>query len=109
MFWHVRRDSNPQPAVLETAALPIEPLTCEARSLGFLVRDMLVAPRAVLLELDATGMLALVLRGRVVPPFALGAFKSDDVSHGRISLASFFDRGSWRRCPRAVGAGQAGD
>ena len=24
---HVRRDSNPQPAVLETAALPIEPLT----------------------------------------------------------------------------------
>ena len=23
--WHGRRDSNPQPAVLETAALPIEP------------------------------------------------------------------------------------
>jgi hypothetical protein len=22
--WHARRDSNPQPAVLETAALPIE-------------------------------------------------------------------------------------
>jgi hypothetical protein len=25
--WHVRRESNPQPAVLETAALPIELLT----------------------------------------------------------------------------------
>ncbi|SMG65307.1 hypothetical protein BMETH_3257_0 [methanotrophic bacterial endosymbiont of Bathymodiolus sp.] len=25
--WQARRDSNPQPAVLETAALPIEPLT----------------------------------------------------------------------------------
>ena len=24
MIWHARRDSNPQPAVLETAALPIE-------------------------------------------------------------------------------------
>ncbi len=24
--WQARRDSNPQPAVLETAALPIEPL-----------------------------------------------------------------------------------
>src|SRR5690349_3301643 len=26
--WHARRDSNPQPAVLETAALPIELLAC---------------------------------------------------------------------------------
>ena len=30
--WHTGRDSNPQPAVLETAALPIElPVQCESR------------------------------------------------------------------------------
>src|SRR5512134_3601314 len=27
-LWQVRRDSNPQPSVLETDALPIELLTC---------------------------------------------------------------------------------
>ena len=30
--WQVRRDSNPQPSVLETDALPIELLTCAWRS-----------------------------------------------------------------------------
>ncbi len=28
--WQARRDSNPQPAVLETAALPLELLACDA-------------------------------------------------------------------------------
>src|SRR5687768_11506645 len=35
--WHARRDSNPQPAVLETAALPIELLAyrnCDASEKG---------------------------------------------------------------------------
>jgi hypothetical protein len=27
-LWQARRESNPQPAVLETAALPIELLAC---------------------------------------------------------------------------------
>jgi hypothetical protein len=27
-IWQARRESNPQPAVLETAALPIELLAC---------------------------------------------------------------------------------
>ena len=29
-IWQAKRDSNPQPAVLETAALPIELLACNA-------------------------------------------------------------------------------
>ncbi len=33
MKWHARRDSNPQPAVLETAALPIELLAYIDKSL----------------------------------------------------------------------------
>ena len=30
--WQARRESNPQPAVLETAALPIELLACNYTS-----------------------------------------------------------------------------
>ena len=43
---HVRRDSNPQPAVLETAALPIEPLTY---LFGFFMKRMLAAVTAIFL------------------------------------------------------------
>jgi hypothetical protein len=32
-LWQARQESNPQPAVLETAALPIELLACVANSL----------------------------------------------------------------------------
>src|SRR4029453_17141747 len=32
--WQARRESNPQPAVLETAALPIELLACAANGTG---------------------------------------------------------------------------
>src|SRR4030042_205386 len=35
--WQVRQDSNLQPAVLETAALPIELLTCRPSLFDFLV------------------------------------------------------------------------
>jgi hypothetical protein len=41
--------------------------------LGFLVNVVLVAPRAILLPLDALGMRALVLRGEVVAVFTLVA------------------------------------
>src|SRR5699024_7855501 len=37
--WQARRDLNPQPAVLETAALPIELLACVGRSEGLEVRN----------------------------------------------------------------------
>jgi hypothetical protein len=41
--------------------------------LGFLMHVVLVAPRAILLPLDALGMRALVLRGEVVAVFTLVA------------------------------------
>src|SRR5829696_2421104 len=45
-----RRDSNPRPAVLETAALPTELLPSVCQSLpGLPVRRVMAAPRAILL------------------------------------------------------------
>jgi hypothetical protein len=35
--WQVRRVSNPQPAVLETAALPIELLTCLIKFIDYVL------------------------------------------------------------------------
>ena len=88
---HVRRESNPQPAVLETAALPIELLTyhlfalfaggdtaaqlnkllsCVTKLeyeselkmlLGFFMRCSLLAPRAVLLVLNPSGLFFFIL------------------------------------------------
>src|SRR4029077_12535783 len=52
-------------------ALPSPPL------LRFLVRLVLVAPRAELLPLRPLRVLAPVLRGEVVPAFAHGAFHDD--------------------------------
>src|SRR6056297_3664755 len=37
--WQARRDSNPQPAVLETAALPVELLACNIRPVVKLIDD----------------------------------------------------------------------
>jgi hypothetical protein len=95
---HVRRESNPQPAVLETAALPIELLTyklfalfaggetaaqlnkllsCVMKSkfqsalknlFGFFMRCPLLAPRAVLFVLNPTGLLFLILCCRIIAP-----------------------------------------
>ena len=98
---HVRRESNPQPAVLETAALPIELLTyhlfalfaggdtaaqlnkllscvikLEYKSelkmlLGFFMRCPLLAPRAVLLILDPSGLFLLILCCRIIAPLTI--------------------------------------
>src|SRR5690242_8548849 len=51
------------------------------------VRGVLPAPPAVLLELEAVGVVLLVLDGVVVPAFALGALEGDDRFHRSISLA----------------------
>jgi hypothetical protein len=48
------------------------------------VELMLVATRAVLLPLNALGMDALVLRGEVIPVFALAA-RDDDFFSGHCS------------------------
>ena len=48
---------------------------------GFLVQGVLVAPLAVLLELDAVRIVLLVLLGRVVAALALGAGQGDQSTH----------------------------
>ena len=53
--------------------------------LRFLVDRVLVAEAAVLLVLHPTGMLLLVLRGRVVPVLAVGTLERDNVSHRSAS------------------------
>ena len=95
---------NPQPAVLETAALPIELLAYEAHYvsiwlaylpalacsqrvqqlsandkdtlLGLAMQAMTLASRTVLADLHATGLVAPVLAGEIVALFALGAGQS---------------------------------
>ena len=80
--WQVRRDSNPQPSVLETDALPIELLTCATEGLlRFLVRRVLPAEAAVLAELQPLRRLLLVLRRAVVAALALAAREMNDVAH----------------------------
>ena len=49
--------------------------------LGFLVRSMDAAKPAVLLELQLLWCVFLVLGGRIIALFALGARKRDNVSH----------------------------
>ena len=84
--WQARRDSNPQHAVLETAALPIgatglfynflnKPLS------SFLVQSVLVAPLAILLELDTVGIVLLVLLGRVITALTFCARQCDQCTH----------------------------
>ncbi len=99
---HVRRDSNPQPAVLETAALPIELLTYLTFGIlsfkflipnskllfCFLVWRVLIAEAAILFILDSAGLLSLVFCGRIISLFADCAFECNYVSHIFPYLAS---------------------
>ena len=74
-----RRDSNPQPPVLETGALPVElrpfaTTRSDGRPLaGLLVRPVSAAPLAELPELDAIRGVPPALHGLVVPTLALFA------------------------------------
>jgi hypothetical protein len=90
--WQVRQDSNPQPAVLETAALPIELLTCRpvmaVRLFDFLVGRVLPARRAELARLELFRLLLLVPRRGIVPPLAFAALERDDLSHVQPFLPS---------------------
>ena len=96
-MWQARRDSNPQPSVLETDAPPLSywpaarPPFSIARSfrkapelrslLRFLMRRVLAAKRAILAHFEALGRLAFVLVRGVVPVLALRTLKADVVSH----------------------------
>src|SRR5207237_2754612 len=88
-----RRESNPQPPVLETGALPIELLSFETsipsnlRLLGLAMTRMFAAVPAVLAHLEPLACLLLVLRRAVVPALTLGARQGDDVSHGLWLMA----------------------
>src|SRR5512134_2703913 len=80
--WQARRDSNPQPADLESAALAVRATGLSSRPLlGFLVRRMLPACRAEFLQLQLVRHGLLVLRRGVVPHLALGTRQRDDVPH----------------------------
>ena len=93
--WQARRDSNPQPPVLETGALPIELLayssvcvsSCRALTMGhspslrLFVRCMPAAPSTILLKLEAIGHFPFILRRVVVPLLTLGAREDDNVAH----------------------------
>jgi hypothetical protein len=52
--------------------------------LGLLVRGVLVAPLAVLAELDPVGIVLLVLQGGVVASLADAAGQGDYVFHARL-------------------------
>src|SRR5438132_13383107 len=60
-------------------------VTAMCRLLGLLLRCVLVAPLAVLAELDPVGIVLLVLQGGVVAPFADAAGEGDYFFHGGLS------------------------
>jgi hypothetical protein len=49
------------------------------------VRGVLRTKTAKLLELDASGVLFFIFRGRIIPALAIATFKGNDLSHG-VSL-----------------------
>ncbi len=81
----VRRDSNPQLAVLETAALPVELRTCPICSPGFFMHRMRLTPGTVLFIFYTLRLLPLILRRRVVSSFAFAACQDNRITHGRSS------------------------
>src|SRR3954452_24131392 len=85
--WQARRESNPQPPVLETGALPIELLayTFIRQLLRSFVSRVFPTEAAVLAEFQPLGRLLLVLRRAVVAPLTFEAREADDVSHGYIT------------------------
>ncbi len=78
-----KRESNPQPPVLETGALPIELLAyvCEQPLLAFFVNSMLALGVAILFQFDAIRVIALVFHGHVVFAFAAAANQSNLFAH----------------------------
>src|SRR5688500_6503467 len=79
--WQARRDSNPQPTDLESAALPLELLAYSKSLLAFFVNRVLAAEAAELLKLKLLRRLLLVLHLGVVLTLALSAIHDDVHSH----------------------------
>jgi hypothetical protein len=82
--WQARRDSNPQQAVLETAALPLELLASErelsSADLAFFVIRVLAALAAELGHLELVLLLATILGRHIVPVFADGALERNEAA-----------------------------
>lgn len=75
--WQVWQDSNLQPLVLETSALPIELQTYSAQAAlpGFFVHSVLLARPAIFLEFNSSRMDATVLGGCIIAPTTTLAFE----------------------------------
>jgi hypothetical protein len=70
--WQGRRDSNPQPADLESDALPLELLPYK-NLFAFAMNSMLATEFTEFFEFQLVGRLLLILGGRIIFTFALGA------------------------------------
>jgi hypothetical protein len=81
MVWQARRDSNPQPTDLESAALPLELLAYPKLLLSFSVRSMLPAEFAILLLFELIRGLLFILGGAVILTLALGTIQPNDNAH----------------------------
>lgn len=79
MKTQVRRDSNPQQTVLETAALPLELLTCieTLLNLPFAMKGMLTELGAVFHQLQLFRIIPAVLLRGVVSQTRLGTNQGD--------------------------------
>ena len=80
-----RQELNPQPAVLETAALPIEllayndvcsVLTKKNTLFGFAMQAVHTAASTVFVHFQAAGLVTPVLAGEIIAFLALGAGQS---------------------------------
>lgn len=89
-MWQDRQESNPQPPVLETGALPVELLSCNISQLclALFVHCVLAAGGTEFLQFHPVGMLAFVACGRVITVLAFLASQDDDISHCRLPFYS---------------------
>ena len=96
ILWQARQESNPQPAVLETAALPIELLACVANSpwlmpyaicqlFCFPVKGMNSTPGTVLPQFQTAGVVPPILTACVIAFLALSTRKGNWISYSLLS------------------------
>ena len=84
--WQGRRDSNPQPADLESAALAVGATALLRINLfAFFMRRMFTAKFAILFEFELIRSLLFILGGRVILTFALGTIQTHYNSHDTSS------------------------
>ena len=84
--WQARRDSNPQPSVLETDALPIRATGLYARNPSILLfnlamRRVFTAETSVLLTFQSLGCLFFVFPRRVVSALTIGTCQRNYFTH----------------------------